>query len=34
MNVHLATALNLYESNDIDLQSLIGWRLYHGIVVT
>lgn len=34
MNVHLATALNLYESNDIDLQSLIGWHLSYGIVLS
>ena len=34
MNVHLATALTLYESNDIDLQSLIGWHLSYGIVLS
>ena len=34
MNVHLATALNLYESNNIDLQSLIGWHLSYGIVLS
>lgn len=34
MNVHLAAALNLYESNDIDLQSLIGWHLCYGIVLS
>ena len=33
MNPNLATALELYPSNDIDLQSLIGWHLCHGIVV-
>jgi hypothetical protein len=33
MNLHLCNALNLYESKDIDLQSLIGWHLCHGIVV-
>ena len=34
MNVHLATAHTLYESNDIDLQSLIGWHLSYGIVLS
>lgn len=34
MNPHLATALALYESNDIDLQSLIGWHLSYGIVLS
>jgi len=34
MNPHLATALNLYESNNIDLQSLIGWHLSYGIVLS
>jgi hypothetical protein len=34
MNLHLATALNLYESNDIDLQGLIGWHLSYGIVLS
>ena len=34
MNLNLATALNLYESNDIDLQSLIGWHLSYGIVLS
>ena len=33
MNPHLATAINLYESNDIDIKSLILWHLCHGIVV-
>lgn len=33
MNLHLCNALTLYESKDIDLQSLIGWHLCHGIVV-
>ena len=34
MNPHLAIALNLYESRNIDIQSLIGWHLCHGIVVS
>ena len=34
MNSHLATALTLYESNNIDLQSLIGWHLSHGVVLS
>jgi hypothetical protein len=34
VNFHLATALTLYESNDIDLQSLIGWHLSYGIVLS
>ena len=34
MNIHLATAVNLYESNDIDIQSLIGWHLSYGIVLS
>ena len=34
MNVHLATAHTLYESNNIDIQSLIGWHLCHGIVLS
>ena len=34
MNLHLATAHTLYESNDIDIQSLIGWHLCHGIVLS
>lgn len=34
MNPHLETALKLYESNNIDLQSLIGWHLLHGIVIS
>lgn len=34
MNVHLATALTFYESKDIDLQSLIGWHLSYGIVLS
>jgi len=34
MNLHLATALTLYESNNIDLQSLIGWHLSYGIVLS
>jgi hypothetical protein len=34
VNSHLATALTLYESNNIDLQSLIGWHLCHGIVIS
>lgn len=33
MNPHLQTTLNLYESDNIDLQNLIGWHLSHGIVV-
>ena len=34
MNPHLAIALALYESNNIDLQSLIGWHLSYGIVLS
>jgi hypothetical protein len=34
MNPHLATALTLYESKDIDLQRLIGWHLSYGIVLS
>jgi len=34
MNQHLATALKLYESRNINLQDLIGWHLCHGIVVS
>jgi len=34
MNIHLANAIKLYESNDINIQSLIGWHLCHGIVVS
>jgi hypothetical protein len=34
MNPHFTTALNLYESNNVDFQSLIGWHLCHGIVVS
>jgi hypothetical protein len=34
MTTHLATALALYESNSIDLQSLIGWHLSYGIVLS
>jgi len=34
MNIHLANAIELYKSNDIDIQSLIGWHLCHGIVVS
>ena len=34
MNPHLATAFNLYESKDIDLQNLIGWHLSYGIVLS
>jgi len=34
MSLHLATAIELYESNDINIQSLIGWHLCHGIVVS
>jgi hypothetical protein len=33
MNQHLATALKLYESRNINLQDLIGWHLCHGIVI-
>lgn len=33
MNPHLSTALKLYESKDIDLQSLIGWHLCHGVII-
>ena len=34
MNPHLKTALTLYESNNIDLQSLIGWHLCYGVVLS
>jgi hypothetical protein len=34
VNLHLATALTLYESNNIDLQSLIGWHLSYGVVLS
>jgi hypothetical protein len=34
MNLHFATALNLYESNNIDLRNLVGWHLCYGIVVS
>jgi len=34
MNRHLATALTIYESNNIDLQSLIGWHLSYGMVLS
>lgn len=34
MNPHLEAVLKLYESNNIDLQSLIGWHLSHGIVIS
>ena len=34
MNPHLATALALYESNNIDLQDLIGWHLSYGVVLS
>lgn len=34
MNPHLQTALKLYESQNIDMQSLIGWHLLHGIVIS
>jgi hypothetical protein len=34
MTSHLATALTLYESNNIDLQSLIGWHLSYGVVLS
>jgi hypothetical protein len=33
MNQHLATAVKLYESNDTNIQELIGWHFCHGIVV-
>ena len=35
MNVHLATALTLYETNDIDIQSLIGTHppIEHGQIL-
>jgi hypothetical protein len=33
MNTHLATALTLYESNNIDFQHLIGWHLCNGFVL-
>jgi hypothetical protein len=34
MNPHLLVALALYESNNIDLQELIGWHLSYGIVLS
>ena len=34
MNPHLETALKLYEQDDTDLQSLIGWHLAYGIVIS
>lgn len=33
MNAHLATAINLYESHDIDFKSILDWHLCNGIVV-
>jgi hypothetical protein len=33
MNPYFATALDLYESNNIDLRNLVGWHLCYGIVV-
>jgi hypothetical protein len=34
MNIHLANAIDLYESNDIDIQRLIQWHLCYGIVAS
>lgn len=34
MNSHLQTALNLYEPSNINMQSVIGWHLSHGIVIS
>ena len=34
MNSYLVTAHTLYESNNIDLQSLIGWHLSYGAVLS
>jgi len=34
MNPRLTTALNLYKSNDIDIQNLIGWHLFYGVVIS
>jgi len=34
VNHHLATALTLYESNNINLQRLISWHLCYGVVLS
>jgi hypothetical protein len=34
MNPHLAIALKLYESRNIDIQILIGWHLSYGVVLS
>ena len=33
MNKHLASTIELYERNKLDLQGLITWHLCHGVVV-
>jgi hypothetical protein len=34
MNKHVEQSRNLYESHGIDFQSLLGWHLCYGIVVS
>lgn len=34
MNINLATAIDLYESNDIDIQRLIQWHMCYGVVIS
>jgi hypothetical protein len=34
MNKHLELSRKLYESHDIDFQSLLGWHLCYGVVVS
>jgi hypothetical protein len=33
MNTHLAKAINLYETHDIDIKPILDWHLCNGIVV-
>lgn len=33
MNPHLKTAINLYESHDIDFKQVLDWHLCFGVVV-
>lgn len=33
MNQHLAKSSELYESNNVDFHSFVGWHLCYGIVV-
>jgi len=34
MNKHLELSRKLYESHDIDFQSLLGWHFCYGVVVS